>query len=221
MDTLRLFTYKLTHDTGFAPCPFHGYLTLANCKPLIRKHKNIGDWIAGFTSKKLKIRGIGDEVGSERLIYLMQVTEKLTYAEYWNDERFKNKIPHNLNETCLLTDKARDNIYEPSVDAINGFNQIKNSYHELPEMARDLSGKYVLVSKVFYYFGASALVIDQDIRPKVPKTQSAHGVRTHDSELAAKFIKHITNKYKVGIYDHPIKWDSSDESWRDDENYIK
>ena len=29
---MRLFAYKMTHDTGFAPNPFWGYLTLATCK---------------------------------------------------------------------------------------------------------------------------------------------------------------------------------------------
>ena len=28
---MRLFTYKMTHDTGFAPNPFWGFLTLTTC----------------------------------------------------------------------------------------------------------------------------------------------------------------------------------------------
>ena len=27
---MRLFAYKMTHDTGFAPNPFWGYLTLVS-----------------------------------------------------------------------------------------------------------------------------------------------------------------------------------------------
>lgn len=39
---MRLFAYKMTHDTGFAPNPFWGYLTLATCKPKIREKKRRG-----------------------------------------------------------------------------------------------------------------------------------------------------------------------------------
>ena len=85
----RLFSYKLTHDTGFAPNPFFGVCTLATCKPRIRESKRVGDWIAGFTSKRLG----GDEVGSERLVYLMQIAEKLPFERYHSDPRFVAKIP--------------------------------------------------------------------------------------------------------------------------------
>ncbi len=70
---MRLFSYKLTHDSGFAPNPFGHTLTLATCKPQIRLRKSVDDWIAGFTSRTLA----GHDVGSERLIYLMRVAEKL------------------------------------------------------------------------------------------------------------------------------------------------
>ena len=57
--------------------PFFGVMALATCKHKIRESKKIGDWIAGFTSKQL----CGDPVGQERLIYLMQVTEKMAIAD--------------------------------------------------------------------------------------------------------------------------------------------
>jgi Nucleotide modification associated domain 2 len=61
---MRLFSYKMTNDSGFAPNPFWGRLTLATCKPEIRKAKRVGDWIAGFTSREL----CRDPIGSERLV---------------------------------------------------------------------------------------------------------------------------------------------------------
>ena len=42
--------YKMTHDTGFAPNPFHGVLTLATCKPKIRACRKADDWVAGFAT---------------------------------------------------------------------------------------------------------------------------------------------------------------------------
>ena len=103
---MRLFSYKIKHDTGFAPNPFGATLTLATCKPGMRKSKRKGDWIAGFTSKALN----GDAKGAERLIYLMKVDEKLLFRDYFTDERFKDKIP-NMNAKGAQA-KAGDNIYK-------------------------------------------------------------------------------------------------------------
>ena len=86
---MRLFAYKMTHDTGFAPNPFWGYLTLATCKPKLRQHKRPGDWVAGFTSKEL----CGDGVGEERLVFLMQIEERMPLADYFHDRRFQSRIP--------------------------------------------------------------------------------------------------------------------------------
>jgi hypothetical protein len=63
---MSLVSYKMTHDSGFAPNPFHGYLTLATCKPGIRRSgsRRVGDWIAGFTSAAL----CGDAVGRNVLV---------------------------------------------------------------------------------------------------------------------------------------------------------
>lgn len=73
--------YKTTHDSGFAPNPFFGMLTLATCKPGIRRSAQIGEWIAGFTSGQL----CGDAVGRERLVCLMRVDQKITLAAYFLD----------------------------------------------------------------------------------------------------------------------------------------
>ena len=59
--------YKMTHDTGFAPNPFHGYLTLATCKLGIRLKAKVGEWICRFDSKKLS----GSPIGKEKLVYVI------------------------------------------------------------------------------------------------------------------------------------------------------
>jgi len=104
---MRLFSYKIKTDAGFAPNPFFGVLTLATCKPQIRKSKKVGDWIAGFTSKTL----CDDEVGEERIIYLMQVTDKIYISEYFYHPDFKDKIPDLSREEFVY--QAGDNIYKP------------------------------------------------------------------------------------------------------------
>ena len=57
-----------------------GTLTLATCKPGIKKYAKIGEWIAGFTSNRMN----GDKVGQERLVYLMQVQQIMSIKEFWD-----------------------------------------------------------------------------------------------------------------------------------------
>lgn len=82
---MAYYSYKMVRDYGFAPNPFHGFCTLANCKPTIRKGAQINDWIIGTGSK-----GMGY---INRLIYIMQVSEKITFQEYWENEKFQRKKP--------------------------------------------------------------------------------------------------------------------------------
>ncbi|MEW6499812.1 MAG: hypothetical protein AB1589_46215, partial [Cyanobacteriota bacterium] len=72
----RIYIYAIVRDFGFAPNPFHGYCTLATCKPKIRNPAKVGDWVIGMGgSKRLKATG--------RCIYAMCITEKITFNEYW------------------------------------------------------------------------------------------------------------------------------------------
>lgn len=48
---MHVYSYIVTHDTGFAPNPFHGVLTLACCKPAIRRAAEVGDVIVGLTPR--------------------------------------------------------------------------------------------------------------------------------------------------------------------------
>ena len=145
----RLFAYKLAHDTGFAPNPFWGVLTLATCKPLIRLAKQPGDWIAGFTSKAL----CGDSVGQERLVYLMEVTDRLSFADYFNSSIYKMKIPKPKEPKLVF--RTGDNIYRPTFKEAHEcdyFVRIENPNHGESDKKKDLSGDLSCSNK-FYYFG--------------------------------------------------------------------
>lgn len=219
--SVRLFSYKLTHDGGFAPNPFWGFLTLATCKPQIRLHKHPGDWIAGFTSTAL----CADAVGQERLIYLMQVDRKLKIAQYFRDPEFAKKIP--VRHSARHVERVGDNIYRPknaSASAPSDFRQVPNDSHydgakscTVGESQRhDLSGVYVLIASRFAYFGGMPLLIPSALRPDVPVGQSAHGMLTRDGVRASRFIDFVFER-SAGrrVLSAPHGWESDDESWRD------
>ena len=215
----RLRSYKLTHDTGFAPNPFFGSLTLATCKPGIRRSASIGEWVAGFTSGGL----CGDQVGAERLVYLMKVAERMSIAEYFDDPRFAVKRPV-LNGA---SEPARhgDNIYRPlrpGASEPSEFEQLRNNHHwdqrgdcEDPKSKRrDIGGHNVLVAKEFAYFGRSALEVPLFLRPEIPKGQSGFGSLTHDPDRVNAFLEFVLAQVKSRVIGPPHVWPSSDETWR-------
>lgn len=206
----RLFSYKLSHDTGFAPNPWWRYLTLATCKPGMRRTKLVGDWIAGFTSGKL----CGDSVGQERLIYLMQVSEVLAIGDYFRDARFARKIPQRGSADRRVS--QGDNIYEPLVARPvedSDFRQIRNVSHFPGDAARDLGGRNVLVATRFVYFGREALALPADVRPDVPKGQSSGGQRTHDQHRVTEFVEFVERT--VGLEGDVL---APPHSWPEGEN---
>lgn len=80
---LKAYSYIVARDYGFAPNPFYGVLTLATCKPGIRKSAGVGDLIIGCSNK----------AHGNKLIYVAKVSEILTFDQYWNDSRFAKKKP--------------------------------------------------------------------------------------------------------------------------------
>lgn len=215
---MRLFSYKMTHDSGFAPNPFGHTLTLATCKPQIRLHKSVNDWIAGFTSRTLA----GHEVGAERLVYLMRVAEKLPMRDYFSDPRFQDKVPDMSARGPMA--KAGDNIYcplRPNADSWADFEQLPNLNHwnrDRPNEfhhRRDVSGQYVLIADEFYYFGGNALDLPLECRPEVPRGQSGHGKNT-PSKQARCFVDYICSRFQPGRHGDPHRWPkvSDDEGGR-------
>lgn len=79
----KIFFYKLTHDTGGAPCIDNGILTLAICKPRIRSVAEPGNLIFGFAANSLH--------RDNRLIYVAQVTDKMCNGSYYESERFRKR----------------------------------------------------------------------------------------------------------------------------------
>lgn len=144
-----LYSYVLVTDSGLAPNPYHGYCTLAVCKPKIRAKAQVGDIVIGTGSAAHHVQR-GDQV-----IYAMCVSEVLTTAQYWSDPRFNAKKPNKSSSIYLVG----DNIYEPLDNC--KWNQLP-SLHFAHDMKRDLSEKFVLISHKFVYFGSDSPTLPHD-----------------------------------------------------------
>lgn len=151
----RLYTYAITRDFGFAPNPFHGFCTLATCKPHIRRAALVGDWVLGIGGSNLK-------PVKRKCIFLMKISEKISFQEYWNNHRFSLKKPSRNGSRVQM---LGDNIYHQ--DENGGWIQ-QDSHHSnddgttnLVNLNRD-TGKCdkVLISNCFFYFGSNAIEVD-------------------------------------------------------------
>lgn len=82
-EIMKIMSYIITHDYGFAPNPYGGFLTLATCKPKIRNSAKIGDILIG----------IGSSIGAykNRLIYVAQVSAVVNMNEYFKIQYIKLK----------------------------------------------------------------------------------------------------------------------------------
>lgn len=163
---MRVFTYVIDHDLGFAPNPFHGVCTLAACKPFIRRNAEVGDLILGTGSKPNKIDG--------RLSYWMKVSKIITFDEYWRSPSYQAKRP-TMNGSRMQ--QYGDNIYHR--DSETGDWRQANSFHSAddgalspPNLLRD-TGKTerVLLGDDFAYWGAEGPAIPDYLSDFVHKTQ--------------------------------------------------
>lgn len=177
---MKLFSYVVARDYGFAPNPFHGYCTLATCKPVIRSVAKIGDWVVGTgAKKKYKLTG--------HLIYAMKVAEIISFDDYWNDSRFWPKRPI-LNGS--LKQIYGDNIYHRDAGAWLQ----TDSHHSLPDgspspgnIRVDTRVDRVLVATQFVYFGSAAIKLPEHLRNFAPTGEDMVCPRRNHVRLSPEF----------------------------------
>lgn len=195
---MRLFSYVVARDYGFAPNPFYGVCTLATCKPDIRKAAIVGDWVIGTGSKGRQ----------EYLVYAMSVAETLTFNEYWNDPRFQRKRP---NLKAGKKQAFGDNIYHQEED---GSWLQENSHHSYPDgtpnshnVKKD-TGKTskVLIGYEYVYWGGEG----PRIPPSIDICKRGPGHRCHFSDQTMEhFINWIRAEAKWGYQGEPLDWPRS------------
>jgi hypothetical protein len=199
---MRLYSYKVVYDIGFAPNPFHGTCTLATCKPRIRNGASVGDWIAGVGSRAQGTAG--------KLVYAMEVGEKLTFDQYWTDPRFERKRPDRRGS---LKYRYGDNVYHrsPSGDWIQ-----EDCRHSMddgtpnPEhVKRDTSADAVLIAAQFTYWGGSGPQLPPELRDwngaDLGEPGRDHTYTAYPPEMVASFVAWAEG-LPAGYQAPPIDW---------------
>jgi len=195
---MAYYSYKITRDYGFAPNPFFGYCTLACCKPDIRAKAEVGDWIIGTGAIENKLL--------HNLIFLMKISEKLSFEDYWNDKRFERKKPL-LNGS--LKQIHGDNIYHKENDQwcqLDSHHSFYDGVMNEANLKQDLRGKFVLISDCFIYLGKNHMKVPEKYFDLCPNSKQRNYITIKDDELAEEFVEMITNKYQYGVQGEPLNW---------------
>jgi hypothetical protein len=198
---VRLYSYVVARDFGFAPNPFHGACTLATCKPEIRRTAQIHDWIVGTGSKQIGRGG--------HLVFAMRVTETMTFDEYWADARFAPKRP-SLHGS--LKQAFGDNIYHRE----GSLWLQEDSHHSMPDgtpnpenVERDTRADRVLISDHFSYWGGGGPEVPAAFRDwdgvDVCVGRQGHRCNFPD-ELVTKFLEWLDTLGMNGYCGQPAAW---------------
>jgi hypothetical protein len=159
---MSLYSYILAKDYGLAPNPFWGKMTLSVCKPGIRKHAHINDWVIGTGVKNLNRANKSYIDFSGKLVFAMKVTQIVTMKEYdtictTSKTDFINKIPKMDKDWRRM---VGDCIYKYPIHGSNPI--MRPGLHCSDDLKKDLSGENVLLSDHFYYFGEKAIMMPKE-----------------------------------------------------------
>ena len=204
---MKIYSYIIRNDLGFSPNPFWGVCTLACCKPIIRRTAQVDDWVVGIRGKglykKLKLPPTTNSFEEYGIVFAMQVSEKLSFDDYYN--RFAEKRPNFAKPETIY--RRGDNIYRPIG---NGDYEQIESRHTIKNKPKDISGKFVLISSQFYYFGSSPIEIPENLNSLI----CGRGHKCHtDKTLQSVFLDCISSK-KLGVSAKPSLWNENDNSWK-------
>lgn len=188
----RGYSYIIKRDFGFAPNPFQGILTLATCKPGIRKHAQVGDYLIGNSPK----------INGNKLIFIAKVSEKTTFDEYWNDPKFQNKkavmngsFKTLYGDNIYHMDKGKWVQADSHHSNVNGEVNIGNLNHDTG------TTDCVLICKEYFYLGCSMIDISEEFSPCICHNRGYHVV---DEADCLKLWEYLTDKYpEGGLIDYP------------------
>jgi putative DNA base modification enzyme with NMAD domain len=197
---VRLHSYIVEHDLGFAPNPFHGICTLTACKPKIRKYARFGDYIIGTGTKKRELNG--------RLVYIMRVGEIMGFDDYWDDLRFIRKRPV-MNGS--VAQRYGDNVYRRERDSGSWVQEDSFHSHEKgiphPENLTIDTGSTdrVLIGDWFIYWGGEGPQIPEEFADFVQTTQGHKSIK--DEVRIAAFVEWASSMGEANtVIGDPTEW---------------
>ena len=169
----NVYFYKMTVDNGGAPCVTESLLTLAICKPSIRRVAKKGSILFGFGANKPPM--------SNRLIYIAEITEEpLSKGSYYRSYQSRDDCIYHWRKDGSLTWKRGSKFHK------NG-SQTHVDIGGPPNYPKAT----VLLSRNFRYFGEKGEADYGDfpsIQHAVKKLGRGHRVH-HDPGLLSELLR--------------------------------
>jgi hypothetical protein len=188
----RVYVYVVDRDFGFAPNPFHGFCTLATCKPGIRKKAKVDDWVIGVGGSRLGATG--------RCVYAMRISAILTFNEYWSNAAYLDKKPVRNGSSKMM---VGDNIY--NYDSESRTWKQADSHHSCADgsvnrhnLDVDTQTDKVLISRYFYYFGIEAPTILNQLLDAMGYKNSRN-YRVFELEDCVELIGWLETSYRQSL----------------------
>lgn len=154
----KIYRYILTHDSGMAPCPECGLITLGTCKPVIRRVARPGDWVIGFRPGSL-VRGL--------VLWAGKVERSISHGEY------QRTFP-----------RRSDAVYRQKADG--EYQRLAPDYHPtLSEMTRDTGAPVLLFAPCHsHYFNGIPQPLPEDLSHLAAAGRGHRVTEATASELA-------------------------------------
>lgn len=198
----RIYFYKMTVDNGGAPHATDDLLSLAICKPVMRRTASPGDLILGFAANALR--------DDNALIYAARVTEKLDGRDYYSSK-------HAGRGDCIYEWRGDEFVRRAGA-----------RYHEEPDLPHDLGhgpayqNSSVLLCDDFAYFGRNA---SDDYKARYPVIEAAvralgRGHRVEHAEALQAALRALADEVRAtrqGVHGSPTQAASCGVCLREEE----
>lgn len=206
----KVYVYVVDRDFGFAPNPYHGFCSLATCKPGIRKKAKIDDWVVGIGGGRLGAAG--------RCVFAMRVSAILTFNEYWSNPAYLDKKPVRNGSSKMM---VGDNIYHCDPPESQNWKQA-DSHHSNADgsvnrhnLDVDTGTDRVLISRHFYYFGREAPTVPGEILDSMGY-KNGRNYRVYETEDCIELINWLGTSYRQSlnaVMADPFDFDRSEKRY--------
>ncbi len=164
----------------------------------------MGDWIIGTGSRqKNKRRG-------DFLVYVMRVTETMTFNEYWENKKFHSK---KANLRGSKKQAFGDNIYfkneENEWEQLNSHHSHANGKPNRNNIHRDTQIDKILVSEDYAYWGDCGPKIPSKFRewPGYDLCKKGPGYKNYfPKEFVDAFVNWFRSLNNKGRLGEPLDW---------------
>ncbi len=179
----RIYRYVLAHDRGMAPNPRRGLITLATCKPELRKTARVGDWVIGnFPAPK-----------NEVVAWVGKVARSLPIERY-----------------ALEYPARHDALYElgPN-DQLRRIPDKHSWYHsDADQQRKDKKGSVLIFERhQSWYFGGNGRVLPPELHHLAARGQGHRVNQRHDGDLVT-LEAWLADQGPLGIQGEPRDgWD--------------